>query len=339
MSEKQKKVREGGNAIFSYSRFGTMNQCPKQYKYQYIDKVRGKQNIYSLIGGVIHDALEDIHENDKDKVELKNAITQGMIEAEVNGYKFPSEKIENSYMANMKHYINNFERKYDKIINEMEILYNFKDVLGLDEDFWIIGYIDVIVPAKDGKIAIVDWKTSSMFAGKKLKEAGRQLLLYAYVVEQLSDRKVDYVAWELLKYIQVCFKQKNGKVKKMTRERRSWVSEIKDRLESELSNLGKSDLEIEMLIDEAIENNNIDNIPEEIKNQYWTEDCVLEYDYNEKNVNEMLAWLKSSREKIMNEREFKAVKIDSGNSFFCQHLCGFSDICEEFKEYKRNRKE
>nr|WP_233499550.1 hypothetical protein [Bacillus velezensis] len=42
-----------------------------------------------------------------------------------------------------------------------------------------------------------DWKTSSKFAGKKLNEAGRQLLMYKLALEQTTDLKVDksYGSW------------------------------------------------------------------------------------------------------------------------------------------------
>jgi len=338
VSDKLERLRESGVNVWSFSRLGNFDTCPNQFKLSYIDEVENKQNVYGSMGGVLHEGLEEIHLcEDKGKEYLSEVLEGGYLDLELGGLRFPTEQIENGWKANISHYVDNFEKKYDKSIVEKQVLYNFKEELGLNEDLWVVGYVDLIVPSKqsEGQLTVVDWKTSSKFAGKKLKEAGRQLILYAYILEKTTGRKVSNVAWEMLKYINVCCMQKNGKVKKTMTERRKWVDAIRNKVEKELYLLEFMEFEVEMYIDDMLHDKNLDKMPKSIRDMFWLEDSVVEYDYNQEKVEELFSWMKGTIEGVK-ESDFEAVEINRQTSFFCTFLCGVRGSCASYQEYKNS---
>ena len=48
--------------IYSYSRCENYHNCPRSYFYTYIEKNRGEDNIYSFMGSVTHEILEELQQ-------------------------------------------------------------------------------------------------------------------------------------------------------------------------------------------------------------------------------------------------------------------------------------
>jgi len=213
-------------------------------------------------------------------------------------------------------------------------------VFQTDDDEFFQGYIDAIVPSEKGKpyVNIIDWKTSSKFSGKKLNEAGRQLLMYGLGLEQTTSYKVDKIMWFMVKYLYVCNVQKNGKTKRKMCNRGKWVKEIKNPLEKALYKLGIDEFEVDMMLDNAIENNNLEGLPQEIQDEYWLQDCFVEYEVTDEKVEELKAYLKNTIIDINNknkddESEWKAVEITKYDSFYCATLCGHRKHCKFYKKF------
>ena len=61
---KVKELQAQDIEVWSISKLNTYDNCPYGYYKTYIDKDRGKDNIYSFAGSEIHDVIEDIY-NDK----------------------------------------------------------------------------------------------------------------------------------------------------------------------------------------------------------------------------------------------------------------------------------
>ena len=193
---------------------------------------------------------------------------------------------------------------------------------------------------EDKKVNVIDWKTSSKFSGKaKLQEAGRQLLMYKLGLEATSKAKINTVSWCMIKYLYVCHVQKNGKTKQKMCSRRKWVKDMKSTFEKEMKNNGVDDLEVDILVEEAIKNNNIDNLPQYIKDKYWIEDCYVEYEVTEERIQELKEYVNNTIALIESknpndENDWKHADFEK-DSFYCNHLCNHRDTCKFLKEYKK----
>lgn len=321
-----------GVEVYSISKINSFNNCQYEYYNTYILKNRGKSNCYSEIGSVIHDSIEAIYKGEMRPEDIKKAYIDKMMELDLLGINFPSEKIKESFNADMSHFVNNFNKINSKMALEKFIL--FEPVEGVHMQ----GYIDAILPSEDKTVSILDWKTSSKFSGKKLTEAGRQLVMYKLGIENNTSYKVDKVGWFMVKYVYVCSRYKNGNIKRSMCNRGKWVKEVEKQIKKELYDLKMDEFEVEMLIDRAIECNNLDCLPKEVQDKFWLEDCIVWYDITDEEVNELKNYVKSTVNAIISKdkedkNDWKAVEIDRQTSFYCSQLCGHSSICEYYKKF------
>ena len=327
-SEQQvKDLRNQGVEIWSVSRLNSYNDCAYGYKNSYVgeDRTRGKDNIYSIAGSEIHDILEDIHNDKREVSELKGVYDGIITKSQLFDIKFPNENIENNWRGDIEHFVEHFEKIDKKMITEKHFLFEIIDGI------WLQGYIDAMYAGDDGQVTVLDWKTSSKFTGQSLTKAGRQLLIYKMAVEATTDRKVDKVAWFMIKYVYV----KYGNRKSM-KSRRKWVEETKNPILKALKKTGEEDFVCELMMDEAIRNNNLDNMPKEIQEMFTLEDCILYYDVTEENMVECLEYIAKTVEEISKDDEFSPVTIDRGTEFFCNVLCNHRDTCKYLKAYRNN---
>jgi ATP-dependent helicase/DNAse subunit B len=323
-----------GERVFSHSKLGTFNNCEFEYYNTYVLKNRGVDNVYNVLGSCLHDNIEAIYDGESDIEKFKINYTDKLLELDMIDLKFPNEKIGDSWKKDVNHFLNNFNKMDTKIIQEKLIVFEISDGI------WIQGYIDGIVPSEKGKphVNVIDWKTSSKFAGKKLTEAGRQLLMYKIGLEDNTPMKVDKVMWFMIKYIYVCNMQKNGKVKKKMCNRGKWVKDMRSTLEKELCKIGIDEFEVEMLLDKAVEDNNMNCLPEEIQEKYWLEDCFLEYDITDEKIEEFKQHVVNTVKAIdskdhSNPDDWQPVELDKYNSFYCATLCGHRKTCKFYKKF------
>ena len=93
--------------------------------------------------------------------------------------------------------------------------------------------------------------------------------------------KVKDLAWEMLKYVEISYKLKNGNIRTTIAERGFILEKLKADITKELKALKQySELDIEMMVDEAIENNSFDNLPSSIKEKYTISPYICYYDFS-----------------------------------------------------------
>ncbi len=332
--EKLDQLKKQGARIFSFSKLGSFSNCEYEYYKTYVEKTRGIDNVYTLLGSLLHDNIEGIYKGDNSITQFKKNYEDKLMEMDIVGVNFPNEKIGDSWKKDVEHFLANFKKIDRKTVLEKLIVFEIADGI------WLQGYIDAIMPSEKGKpyVDIFDWKTSSKFTGKKLTEAGRQLLMYKVGLEATSDFKVDSVQWFMIKYVNVCSKFKNGNVKSKMCNRGKWVKEIKSQLEKDMHNLGIEEFELEMLLDKAIQDNNLDSLPRQVRDKYWLEDCVVVYEITDEKIEELKQYILNTIAEIdskdpKNEDDWKPIEIDKSNSFYCSVLCGHRKTCKYYKKF------
>lgn len=321
--EIKKELQEAGHTVYSISRVNSFNQCKYGYKRTYVDKDRGDNNCYGIAGSAVHDWLEDIQNEELDKEQLPSLLESLLLELEMNGYYFPSKKIGDNWAKDMRDFALNFEPLENRMITEQLMLYE------VDKGKHFQGYADVIMKEKNGTLSILDWKTSSEFKGEKLKEAGRQLLIYKDAIEKTTNQTIDKVGWYMIKYVYVTY---NGK--KRTLSRRDWVSKSSASIKRELKRAGVDDIMLEFELDEAISNNSLESLPQSVQDAFIVESCIQWYDYTQDDVDEAINYVVESINDI--EAEFEVEESNRWqpknngnvkNDFFCKNLCNHRATC------------
>lgn len=329
VKEKIKELREKGIPIYSISRLNTVDNCGWEYWQTYIEHLEPKDNIYSFAGTKIHACLEQLQNGIS--IDFPKEIEQVLDDAKILDIQFPSETIEDKWVKNMKYFAEHYEKPhYEKTETEKLFLFQLNNK-------YLQGIIDLVIYNEDGTVSIRDYKTSSKFSNSNLEEKGRQLILYGLAMEQIGY-KIKDVAWEMLKYVEISYKLKNGNTRTTIAERGFIIDKLKSDITKELKSLKKyNDLEIEAMVDEAIQLNSFDILPPSIKEKYTINDYILYYDYTPEKKLETEAFIEAKINEIEqfedNKSWWEAREINAGTSFYCQNLCNHREHCEYLKEY------
>lgn len=323
-----------GKKAYSISKINTFNTCNFEFYKTYIEKVKGEGNIYTEVGTFIHDTIERYYRGDvTDDFDFTQAFHNKMLELEIQGIDFPNELIKNSFMNDIIHFTKNFKMlKGQFTLEKMFVILMGNSILR--------GFIDAIRVNEDGSVEIIDWKTSSKFSGSKLIEAGRQLIIYKLALEEVSGMTIDKISWNMLKYIYVCHKQKNGKIKQKMVNRGKLIKEMKNAFEKEMLAAGMLDFEVTLLLEEALQKNDISILPSVITDKYWLEDCLLEYEVTEERVEEVKQYIMNTIKEIESmdkedEGAWEPLNIEKEN-FYCNTLCNHRLTCKHFLQYKKD---
>ena len=332
--ERLEELKAQGKNVYSISRLNSLRQCPYSAYITYVLNDRGDNNVWAALGSIMHDTLQDIIDNGTSTESLADSLEAGIENLEISGLDFPKDRngnstIRDNWIANMTGFCKHFKAPKGTFKTEQLVIYK------VSEDDYVQGYIDLMPINEDGTVSVFDWKTSSQFKGDHLIEAGRQLVLYAQALEQ-EGYKVKDLAWVMLKYCVVRWKQKNGKIKEKVCEWRNYVSQIRPYLLSPPVPVDIDELKLDMLVDKAVEENSLDCLPAELRDQFEVAQYVRYYDYNQEVIDETINYVNeqiaSFKERGTDEKNFPPTDI-SKDSYFCSSLCGHNRKCPFYKDY------
>ena len=329
IKDKIDQLRKEGKTIYSISRLNTVDECGYSYWLTYHEHELSEENIYGFAGTRIHKCLENIQNGIK--IDFSKEVENIFEDAKFLNLDFPTESIGNKWKADIRCFARDYiAPEYNKVETEKLFLYDL-------DGRYLQGIIDLLIYNEDGTVSIRDYKTSSKFTNSNLEEKGRQLILYGLAMEQMGFQVKD-LAWEFLKYVDISYTLKNGKIRTTTAERGFIIEKLKTDITKELKALKQyTDLEIEIMVDTAIEENSFEHLPPSIKDKYTIKDCVMYYDFSEENKKETKAFIKAKVDEIERFKDeeswWEPKEINAGTSFFCQNLCGFSNKCQAFQDY------
>ena len=338
-------LKEEGHTVYSFSRLETINQCRYQAKLQYLDKVKSMDNVYSILGGKIHDVLEDIINNKATKEDLLIALNDELEMLELLGLDFPKDSkggnsIRESWIYDMKHFCNSYEKPDGKFETETFCLFK------TPKEHYVQGYIDLIKHNDDDTIDIIDYKTSTIYSGKDIADHGRQLIIYA-LGKQQEGFKVNRIGWNFLKYCSVeYYGKKTAKSKKEELinkivERRKIADTLTPQVTYTMSTLGYDETDISLYIMQFKETNNFSVLPPEVADRFKISQAIVYYDLSEENIKDCIKYVDKTIEKWEALTEYKHKDFEKytkggkkvEDTFFCNTLCGYRKYCEYLKEY------
>lgn len=175
-----------GLVELSYSRFDSFDKCEAQYYYSYLLlEPRGGGNKYSLLGNVIHSALElklpFTSESELD--DLVSEFHHQIVEWD------EEEQITHDLVNNGEVMLTNFwDTHRDEDVKILHKEMSFEIVVG---QAYLRGAIDRVDEKPDGTIAIIDYKSGSREVAKKHIPNNLQLGIYALAAKKAyPDRQI-----------------------------------------------------------------------------------------------------------------------------------------------------
>lgn len=366
------KKKHKVNFVWSFSKVSKFKNCTYSYFLRYIKNVDEKEDgIYAILGGNFHDILEKFYEGELKKTDIVDEWELFKFNVELAELKFNksdedfNQKIADKYYSCLDHYAKSFTPIDGNVATE-------KPVIIKVGKFLFVGYIDAVhyknnesiynlkienkklifTPdlkiEKDGKYYITDFKTSTIYTGKKILKEGVQLLLYSYGLHQAGIPLEQIVArWDFMKYLSVTFQQANGKYKTMNCARNVWVAKLMNQIRRDMKKqTDLSDEDIELMLAESVDENNIDNLPQEIQDLYKVTNCYVEVPINQEEIDMLIEELEADVVNILSKTAeyeesgdesiwYKDVKKE--DSYFCSNLCGYTtNECPCYAEYLDN---
>ena len=214
--EKEKKDLKPTPAL-SPSKINTFMKCPREFYYNYVEKVKVAPNIHLVKGSVVHKVLEDFYRkyqpNPKKVLSKlfkdtwnKNMGMIKMLEMDKEELKVHKKDALTMVMA----FYDVHRRKMEGTIvqgkaeNEQHAFYltkpKFKEMYVKDDKLKTRGFIDRIHEDYNGVVTLGDYKTSSKYGIGLPDDYKRQLSIYALLYHNQTGKMADYVSIIFLRY-------------------------------------------------------------------------------------------------------------------------------------------
>lgn len=344
-NQQKEKLRkeQGVDRIWSFSMINSFHNCPWEYKMKYIDHERvNNDNAYTIFGTECHDTIQGYYDGtftyDDMRKEWDRFVNKW--ENDPAGLRFDTDKIKAGYLNNISHYFSHTDVTDKQGHNELPVV--TKLTTNQEQKLVFVGYIDSCFKGKDGSFTLVDYKSSSKssFSKSKLPEKSMQLMLYAMGIHQQYNIPLDKIncKFDMMKYCTVHFKQENGKWKESVQERSKWVAKMNKKLETKLKKLGYDDTTAMLDISQAAANNNMDNLPKEISEQFYITNYLIELPVNEETMQQAMDSIIERCQEIL---EFEQIDdLESylevhfpynPDDYYCKKLCAYHST-NKFKE-------
>ncbi|HZJ99649.1 MAG TPA: PD-(D/E)XK nuclease family protein [Tissierellaceae bacterium] len=321
--------------IWSYSRYNCYKNSSFEYFLRYVKKEKPtRDNIYSYLGSCVHDLLESFYDGSIKYEDMIHEFDTAFLNAELAGLKFDrtddvkNDNISRKYKACVRHFLqNHISIERDMALEEYILIKVGKFLFG--------GYFDAVHKDKDGNYVITDWKTSTIYTGKKIDQEKNQLVLYAEGLRQMgvSIEKLK-IRWCFIKYLNITMPLKNGNTRTTRAERHAWFGKIKNNVKMWLKDTNRySDEEIEDMLNYSLEFDTIDNLPEDIQKLYTIEDCYVYANFNEEEIDKLKEDIYSVLTEIYKrEKEYEETGSDKAfweevtdrQSYYFANLCSYN---------------
>lgn len=328
---------EGVSRIWSWSKWNCFHTSPYEYFLKYIlhKKEDRTDCIYTTTGGIAHDIMERRYTGKLPYEQMINDFEVGWVTAfNIAEMKFDrnspekNDKISQKYYENLKHFfMNHTPLKYKPVIEQF-----VKAKIG---DNLFQGYIDVCFKDDEGNFNILDWKTSSIYKGKKAENECGQLVVYAIGLNQqgVPMDKI-HICWNFLKYVSIQYEQANGAVKTREVERCKIGESLQTNAKMWLKKLGYTD-QVDDYLKQLLDTNDIECLPKEVQEKYIISDCYVYVPLTDELINRWKETIISTINDIeLREKDYEETHSDKAfwdtdesveaQSYYFSTLCGYS---------------
>lgn len=356
---KQIKKRFGVNELWSFSKFDSYRTSHYEWMLKYLKHAKEdneKVSAYAPIGGIVHDITEKLYEgnikyedmyDEFDDLWITNIDVVGLVFDRNDSDK--NNNIKNKYYNDITHFFTHYQMLPYKMHNEEFV------AIKITDDIVMQGYIDAWYKDDEGYYNIVDYKTSTKYSGKAIRDHAAQLVLYSEGLRQSGIPK-DKIrcCWNFLKYVNVDCEQVNGKIKTRTVERFEIGNKLKAPVKVWLKKLGYEN-DMDDYLEQLVLTNDIACLPEDVQKKFVIHDCYTYvddiWDFYEELKEEIVETIAEIREKTRKYKALKAEKNDEAaeqlfwddeetikaQSYYFNNLSGYSiKTIRPYKSYLDN---
>lgn len=269
------KEKYGVDELYSWSKVDCFINSPYEYYLKYIIRQKEDRNdcAYATMGGICHSTIEDFYSGKIKHEDMIEQFNDGWITAiDIADLKFDrndiskNERISGKYKLNLEHFFRNHKQiKYGVALE--------KFMTAKIGDHVFQGYIDAIYKDDNDNYHIIDWKTSTKYAGKTAEEKCGQLVIYAVGLNQAGvPMDKIHICWNFLKYCTIQYQQKNGAIKAREVERSKIGESLQTNAKMWLKEFGYAD-QADDYLKQMLNTNSIEVLPEEVRQMYEISDC------------------------------------------------------------------
>lgn len=342
------KKKYNVSMLYSWSRIHTFMTSKWEYMLKYIQHIKEDRRdcIYAPMGGLAHDIIERFYSGKIKYEDMLNEFEDGwVVNYEVSNLKFDrndeehDKKIATKYYFDLKHFF-----KTHSVLTHKPALEKF--VTAKIGNNVLQGYIDCCFKDDDGYYNIIDWKTSTIYRGKKAEEECGQLVVYAIALHQMGVPLNNIkIAWNFLKFCNVEYVQKNGVTKVREIERYKLGESLQTNARMWLSDAGYSNDDIESYLSDLMYFNDISVLPEEISGKYKVSDCYVYVPLTQELIDRWYNEIDSTiTEILIREAQYakthdEAIFWDDDDSikqesYYFSTLCGYSaNLHKPYRQY------
>jgi len=342
------------NTLWSWSRVHSYMNSKYEYFLKYVRHIEEDNNncAYAPLGGLAHELLEKFYGQEIRYENMPEEFDTGwMLNIDIVDLKFnrndkaKNDSIKNKYKENLDH----FFRHHKVLENDEKSKFELEKfiLIKMREDIYLQGYIDVLRILEDGSYIVGDWKTSTIYKGKKALDECGQLVTYAIGIHQLTGIPYDKIkiGWNFLKYQNVTIEQKNGKKKVREIERCKLGSSLTSNVKTWLKHFGYDEKEIDDYIVKLVDSNSIECLPKEVQEKFEFNDCWVYVELNEELINFWKDTIISNVDEINSKtKEYELTKNNKlfwdseesvkSQSYYYANLSGYSaNLLLPYKQY------
>ncbi len=182
---------------YSHSRLNTFENCPLQFRYRYIDKIRTEtEGIEAFVGKRVHEILERLyhhlsrHSRPPSLAQVQDRFLKDwLVQWHPNVRIVRLENDVDFYRDLGTRCLENYYRGHYPFDDGETVGIEQNVTLSLDEQgrYQLRGIIDRIVRRSEGRYEIHDYKTSGSLPPRSRLDRDRQLALYQIGLEQTYD--------------------------------------------------------------------------------------------------------------------------------------------------------
>ncbi len=224
--------------IYSHSRLSTFEQCPKKFKYKYLDKLKPEieKTIETHLGSAVHKTLEWIYNSVKES-EANLKIDDIIIKFTEEWQKEFSENI--LIVKKQLTARDYFNKGVQFLIDYYYKHAPFKDgtiacekgvLIKLEEgEYEIQGFIDRLVyNLETGEYEIHDYKTASFLPNQERLDKERQLALYSIAIKEIYGKEKEILlVWHFLAHNKTLTSRRtNSELEKLKKETAELIKKV-----------------------------------------------------------------------------------------------------------------
>ena len=321
--------------LWSWSRMNTFLTSKYEYLLKYILKEKEDRcdSCYTTLGTICHDTLDDFYEGKikyEDMIDNYNdGFTTAITIADLKFNRSDEEKnksIGEKYNDNLIHFFKNHTVYPYKLLIEKPIIININGNI-------FFGYIDASYKDDEEYVNVIDFKSSSIYTGDKLKDNSGQLILYCIGLHQMGV-PLDKLRpqFNFLKYCTIQYQLKKGDIKYRNVERSKIGESLQSNAKTWLKHFG---YEPDEYLKEMLDTNSINCLPEEVKEKYVITDCHVNVELNEEIVKKWTDHITTTIKDIeLREADYNETKSDKcfwddeesikKEEYYYSNLCSYS---------------